>query len=111
TLTNIYFPDGFNGANFAAGTTVIMTNQAGVQFRLFMNSAMKNLDGQPIPPFAWTVSGPMSFFLSSTATDRSGGFELDPTSYDEIVTNPPPPVTSSISVTGSSATITWTAQP
>lgn len=111
TLTNIYFPDGFAGANFAAGATYIMTNATGDQFKFFMNSAMKNLDGLPIPPFAWTVSGPMSFFLSATAADRSAGFELDPTSYDEIVTNAPPAVTSSISVSGAGATITWTAQP
>ena len=111
TFTNVYFPDGFAGANFAAGGTYIMTNQFGDKFRLFMNAAMKNLDGLPIPPFAWTVSGPMGYFLSATAADRSAGFELDPTSYDEIVTNPPPPVTSSIAVSGTSVTITWQAQP
>jgi Ig-like domain-containing protein len=111
TLTNIYFPDGFTGANFAAGSTYIMTNSSGDQFKFFMNAAMKNLDGLPIPPFAWTVSGPMSFFLGNTAADRSAGFELDPTSYDEIVTNAPPAVTSLISVIGSTPTITWIAQP
>jgi hypothetical protein len=111
TLTNIYFPDGFTGANFAAGSTYIMTNSSGDRFKFFMNAAMKNLDGLPIPPFAWTVSGPMSFFLGNTAADRSAGFELDPTSYDEIVTNAPPAVTSLISVIGSTPTITWIAQP
>src|SRR5439155_9401662 len=83
----------------------------GSTFRLFMNAAMRNLDGQPIPPFAWTVSGPMSYFLGSTAADRSAGFELDPTSYDEIVTNAPAPVTGTIAVSGANATITWVAQP
>jgi hypothetical protein len=110
TFTNVYFTTGFDGTNtFPSGTTT-MTNITGGTFRFFLNSSMSNIIGQTIPPFAWTVTGPMSYFLSATDTNRSSGFEFDPTRFEDIVSTAAPP-TATITVTNTKALITWVAQP
>jgi hypothetical protein len=108
TLTNVYFAT--PGGNFASGTYII-TNLNGDSFRVFLNAANVNVIGQPIPQFARAVSGPMSYFLSTTLTNRSGGFELDPSSYSDIAAGPAAP-TGVIAVTGGGVpVINWQAQP
>src|SRR5262249_28749100 len=64
-----------------------------------------------IPKFAWTVSGPMGFFLGTTAPNRSAGYQLTPTLYSEIVTNPPPPAVGAVTSSAGHPVISWTAQP
>ena len=108
TLTNVYFAT--PGINFASGTYII-TNLAGVGFRVFLNAANVNLIGQPIPIFARTISGPMAYFNTATATDRSTGFELDPSSISDIAVGPAAP-NGVIAVTGGGIpVINWPAQP
>jgi hypothetical protein len=111
TLTNCYFAAYAPGATFVSGN-YILTNLAGNTFTMFLNSANSHLIGQPIPPFAWTITGPMGYFNSTTAVNRSGGFELDPSSYADIVVGPPAPTgTIGVSANSGPATVTWNAQP
>lgn len=111
-FTNVFFPDGFAGTNvFAGGQNYTLTNQAGETFALRVDSRVGDIIGQPIPPFAWTVSGPMSFFLGNTATNRSGGYQLLPTRYADIVTSAPPPATGAIALVNGQTVVSWTAQP
>lgn len=112
TFTNVFFPAGFAGTNlFASGQNYALTNEAGETFTLRVDSRVGDIIGQPIPPFAWTVRGPMSFYLGNTATNRSGGYQLLPTRYADIVTNAPPPVAGTITLVNGQAVVNWTAQP
>jgi hypothetical protein len=111
TLTNVYFPGNNVGTNFASGNYV-MTNASGGGFTFFLNAANVNIIGQPVPQFARTVTGPMAFFRTATDTNRSAGFEIDPSAYSDIVAGPPAPVGASGGGSGGSAgVINWTAQP
>jgi hypothetical protein len=94
TLPNVYFAD--PSVNFASGQlTETVTNTSGDSFRVFFNAAVTPVvAGQPIPRGAVSVTGPMSYFLSASAPDRSAGFEIAPTRYEDIAATPPPlPVT------------------
>ena len=100
TFNGVFIADA--NATFPSGQlTETITNTSGDNFRMFFNAAVTPVvTGQPIPPGAVSVTGPMSYFLSTTATDRSAGFEIDPTRYEDIVATPPLPVTiSSITAT------------
>lgn len=114
TFTNVYFPLGFAGTNvFVSGVNYAMTNQAGGTFSFRVDARVFDIIGHPIPPFAWTVTGPMGYFLSNASDpDRSKGHQLFPTRYADIVTNAPPEVTASAAVSGNNKrTLTWTAVP
>lgn len=107
-MTNVFFPtDGT--ALFGAGANVIVTNQAGVPFTVFVSSQCAELIGQPMPRFAWSVLGAMSQFQSGTYA--SAGYELNVTSLADIITNPPPAVTVSVSLSGNHVTLNWDAVP
>ena len=111
TLTNVYFPGNVVGSNFIS-TTYIITNAGGGGFSFFLNSANTNIIGQPIPQFARTVTGPMGFFLGSTATNRSAGFEIDPSAYSDIMAGPSAPVgVSGGTGSGGAGVVNWVAQP
>jgi len=110
TLTNVYFPGNAVGGSFASGNYVL-TNINGESFTFFLNAANVNVIGQPVPQFASKVSGAMGYFNSATATNRSAGFEIDPSGYSDIVVGPNPP-TGVIAVTGGGVpVINWPAQP
>jgi Immunoglobulin domain len=111
TFTNVWFPAGYTNGTFSAGSTYLMTNSAGEEFKLFLNAALTNWNGVPIPQFAWTISGPLGYFLNNTATDRSSGFEFDPSRPEDIVTNTPAAVTSTLGLAAGQPVLTWTAQP
>ena len=85
TFPNVGFTDA--GGTFGTGQlTEIITNTCGDNFRVFFNAAASGVvSGQPVPTFPVSVTGPMSYFLTATAPDRSTGFELDPTRYVDIV--------------------------
>lgn len=106
TLTNVYFSNYALGANFSSGNTVL-TNLGGERFVMFLNGANVNLIGKPIPQFAAKITGPMSYFLSTTATDRSSGFEIDPSDYADIVAPAPVVGVSYDNITGA-PTLSWT---
>jgi len=110
TLTNVYFVNA--GGTFASGQNFTVTNLAGETFAVRVDSRVFDIIGQPIPPFAWTVTGPMAFFLGTTATNRSGGYQLLPTRYADIVTTEPPAITTAVSVSGNGKrTLTFDAVP
>jgi hypothetical protein len=109
TLTNVYFPGNSVGTNFASGN-YIMTNVNGGGFTFFLNAANVNIIGKPVPQFARTVTGPLGYYNTATATDRSSGFEIDPSAYSDIVAGPSAPVGAS-SGGGSAGVIQWSAQP
>ena len=114
TFTNVYFTD--TNAAFPTGQlTEIVTNANGDSFRLFWNAAATPVvSGQPIPagPIL-SLTGPMSYFLGTTAPDRSSGFEMAPTRYEDIAVtaaNVSQP-TIQIALTGANPLLKWTAQP
>jgi hypothetical protein len=118
TFTNVYFPQAVaaaatNGTVLfpAGGVNVTITNNQGSTFVFRVDSRIGNIIGKPMPPFAWSVTGPMSFFLGSTVANRSGGYELQPTRYADIVTTPPAAATETIIQAGGESTVSWTAQP
>ena len=110
-FTNVYFPAGFTNGTFAAGSTYLMTNTAGEGMKLFLNAATTNLNGSTIPQHAWLVRGPLGYYLGNTVTDRSSGYEFDPTRIDDIISADPAPVTVTNTPVNSRQVLTWTAQP
>jgi Immunoglobulin domain len=111
TFTNVYFPAGFTNGTFASGVNYLMTNLNGDTFIFRSDSRVFDIIGQPIPQFAWSVSGPMSFFLSATATDRSAGYEILPTRYVDIVTTAPAQPVGAVTLTSGKPVVTWVTQP
>lgn len=109
TFTNVYFVNA--GGTFGSGQNYVITNQAGERFSFRVDSRVFDIIGKPIPAFAWTVTGPMAFFLGTSAADRSAGFQILPTRYADIVTEAPPAVTGIIALSSGNAQLTWTAQP
>lgn len=108
-LTNVYFPGASVGTAFASGSYV-MTNVSGGGFVFFLNSANTNIIGKPIPQFARTVTGPMSYFNSNpAATNLSAGFQMFPSAYSDIVAGPCAPVGASGG--GTRGVVNWVAQP
>jgi hypothetical protein len=111
TFTNVYFPAGFTNGTFASGVNYLMTNLNGDTFVFRVDARVFDIIGQPIPQFAWSVSGPMSFFLGATAADRSAGYEFLPTRYADIVTNAPAQATGTIALAAGKPVVSWVAQP
>ena len=110
-LTNVYFPS--DGTvlfpSSSQGANVIVTNQAGVPFILFISGQPAEFVGKPMPRFAWSVLGAMSQFQGGNYS--SAGYQLNPTTLSDIVTDPPPPVTVSVSQSGANIVLNWTAVP
>ena len=110
-FTNVYFTDG-PGTYGSGQITETITNSNGDAFRLFFNAATTPaFTGQPIPAFAWSVSGVLVTFLSPSTVDRSSGFEVDPTLYSDIVSTPPLQSTGAIALASSKPLISWDVQP
>ncbi|HEY5909825.1 MAG TPA: immunoglobulin domain-containing protein [Verrucomicrobiae bacterium] len=111
TLTNVYFAAADGTAVFASGQNYTITNQEGEAFAFRVDSRVGDIIGKLIPSFAWTVTGPMGYYLGATAPNRSSGFQILPTLYSDIVTEAPPAVTVSASNDQGKPTLTWLAQP
>jgi hypothetical protein len=109
TLTNVYFLNA--GGTFGSGQNYTVTNQAGETFAVRVDSRVFDIIGQPIPQSAWTVTGPMGFFLNTGNANRSAGYQLLPTRYADIVTTEPPAALGGIVTSGNDPTLTWLAQP
>lgn len=110
TFTNVYFVNG--GGTFAGGQNYTMTNQAGERLAFRVDSRVFDIIGKPIPTFAWTVTGPMGFFLNTGNANRSAGYQLLPTRYADVVTAEPPPASASVAVSGNNKrALTWDAVP
>ena len=112
TFTNVYFPAADGVATFAGNSSYTMSNANGATLTLFVYSGFTNLIGTVIPPFCYTISGPMSFFLTATAADRSSGFQFEPSDPAlDFITTPSSPVTVSESYANGTNVLSWTAVP
>jgi hypothetical protein len=107
-LTNVFFPTS-GGAAFPSGN-VIVTNQGGAPFIVYVSSTITDVLGQPMPKFAYSVLGAMSQYKSGT-TYSSAGYELNVTSLSDIITNPPPATTASATLVGQTVVLSWRAVP
>jgi len=112
TFTNVYFKAADGVATFTSGNTTL-TNENGDTFTMYVYSAFSDIIGQVIPQGKiWRITGPMSFYLSPTAPDRSAGYEIEPSMFEDIVTTPPAAVNVTVNVNGSSQPVlAWTAEP
>src|SRR4029450_9354850 len=99
------------GGTFASGANYVLTNTSGDHFTLRVDARVGEIIGQPIPAFAWRITAPRGFYLGQTFPDRSAGFQLFPTRWADIVTNPPAPVTVAVNSSGNNKALTWTAEP
>jgi Immunoglobulin domain len=107
-LTNVFFPTS-GGAVFGSGANVIVTNQSGAPFIVFVSAQIADVIGQPMPKFAYSVLGAVTQFKSGTYS--SAGYELNLTSLSDIITNPPPATTASATLVGQTVVLSWTAVP
>ncbi len=105
-LTNVFFPS--SGGNFASGN-IIVTNQSGMPLIVYISAQCTNVIGQPMPRFAWSVSGPLAQYKSSSYSQT--GYEVNLTRIEDVVTAPPPAVTVSAIVSGKDVVLNWTAVP
>jgi hypothetical protein len=106
-LTNVYFPAGSVSAT--ANTTVTVTN-GGMTFLCFF-AAGQNLDlrSKPYPPFAWTVTGVLNQYKTSTYSQA--GYEVNVSRWGDVVTNAPAAVAGAATVSGNDVVLTWPAAP
>ena len=109
TFTNAYFAPNAAGAtagtNFASEGTYEFTNSSGQSFFIYTGeSDGPDVIGQPIPSFAYSITGPYDQFDTT--------YEIMLTAASEIVTNPPPPVTDlTATLSSTNISLTWTAVP
>jgi Immunoglobulin domain len=92
-LTNVYF-----GTNVGLLTTngnynLYVTNASGQSARVYLPAALDNdLTNRTIPAFACSVQGPL-------IASSSGGYQVMPTRWSDIVPCIPPPPASSVTIT------------
>jgi hypothetical protein len=113
-LTNAYFT---NTGTFASGVTYNVfshPNGGGISYPLYLSAQVtdagipgQSIVGQPIPPFAYSITGPIAQASASV-------YEIELTSYAQIVSAPPPaaPAAAALSGTGkTNLTLSWTSVP
>jgi hypothetical protein len=104
-MTNVYFE---TAGNFATATVAYpVTNSSGQAFTVFVTGQPNNLDGLPIPAFAYSVTGVLDQISTTT-------YELTVTRYSDIVTTPPPAVNVTAALTGAgrtNVTLKWISVP
>ncbi len=101
TLTNVYFKD--FGTNFESGKSYVVSNAQG-SISLYVAAQVTNLTGIAVPPFASSVTGPLT-------SDNGANWEIELTSPAQIVTNPPAPFSASATISGGVTTLTWPVVP
>jgi hypothetical protein len=110
-ITNVYFP--VPGQVIPAGsatTTVVTTNSHGEPLSVvFPGTQDQDIRGRTLPAFAWTITGPVQQFKANPYS--AAGYEVTVTRFGDILTNPPPAVTATASISGNDVVLTWTAVP
>ncbi len=106
-MTNVFFPS--DGTAVFPGGNVIVTNQSGVPFTIFISSTCPDIVGLPMPRFASSVLGALSQFQSGSYA--SAGYELNVTDLRDVITTPPSAVTAEVTLSGKNAVLKWTAVP
>jgi hypothetical protein len=110
-FTNVYFTAGLTTPS-GNGSLYVTNASGGIPFQLFFPGGT-DLDtrSQVINSrFAWTITGVASQYKSGTNYSASG-YELIVTRFGDIVTNPPPAVTSTAVISGADVNVTWAAVP
>jgi len=106
-LTNLYFQAYTPGAVFASGTDYIVTNATGQTYTVFVSDQDTNfVTGQPMPQFAYSISGPLIQDNSTVGVSF--------TVYSNLVTAPPPLGAAGVAFAGlggTNFTLAWTAVP
>jgi hypothetical protein len=107
TMTNVYFTNapGVFSSSTPYGDYAI-SNASGETFTVFVSAQDTNFDGQPIPAFAYSVTGVLYTYPP---------YAIIVSRYSDIVAAPPPPVgdlAGALSGIGNTnVTLTWTAVP
>ena len=105
-LTNVFFPT-TNSAT--ANLTVTVTN-GGTTFWVFFPAGQdQDVRNRTMPPFAWSVSGVLNQFKSSTYS--KAGYEVNVSRWADIVTSAPAPANVAASRSADSVTLSWSALP
>ena len=111
TFTNVTFPDADGVKTWAdiySGNYQMLDSQ-GNSLLLYAYYNFTNMQATIIPTgTVWRVTGPMSFYLSTTAADRSAGYQFEPSMVEDWQINP---ATTAITLTAGSPTLTWPALP
>ncbi len=103
-LTNVFFP----GTKFTSGN-IVVTNAEGSPFIVFVSAQCTNIVGQPMPQFAWSVSGTLAQYKSGTYS--KAGYELNLTSLDDLATDPPSAPVVTPTRSADELVLSWTAVP
>lgn len=105
-LTNVYF--GTNAGNTITGNYyVFVTNAAGVGgYLYFWGNFDTNLQGNVLPAFAYAVQGPL--FAAETGGAGSFWSGIGVSTWADVMTSP---IVVSVTRSGTSSTISWTAVP
>ena len=113
TFTNVHFPAADGVATFAGNTVYTLADDHGNTMPLYVYTGFSDLVGMVIPQGnLWRVTGPMSFYLSPTATDRSAGYQFEPSKPEDFVTAPPAAVNVRVDSNPSGKPVlTWVAEP
>jgi hypothetical protein len=108
-ITNVFFttPGTVTGNG---STTVNTTNSSGNPILVFFPGTQdQDIRGRTLPAFAWTITGIMQQFKSGAYS--AAGYEVTVTRWGDILTNPPPAVTSTATISGNNVVLKWTAVP
>jgi hypothetical protein len=109
TFTNVHFPAADGTTMWAGNTTYAMVDAQGNAIPLYVYYGFANLLSMVIPTgTVWRVTGPMCFYLSTTAADRSSGYQFEPSMPEDFQINP---ATTTITLTLGNPTLTWPALP
>jgi hypothetical protein len=109
TFTNVHFPAADGTTMWAGNTTYAMVDAQGNAIPLYVYYGFANLLSMVIPTgTVWRVTGPMCFYLSPTAADRSSGYQFEPSMPEDFQINP---ATTTITLTAGSPTLTWPTLP
>lgn len=99
-LTNVYFTTNVGFVTTAVNVNCQVTNASGKIGYVYLYAGQDNdLTNQTIPAFAYAVVGPLN-----QATNVHAGYQVTPTRWEDIVTNPLPAISLDTPTGGSSFT-------
>jgi hypothetical protein len=109
-LTNVFFTNAVGTLTGLGSTTITTTNSSGEPILVFFPGTQdQDIRSRPYPKFAWTITGIMSQFKAGVYS--GAGYEVNVTRWGDILTNPPPAVTVTSTVSGNDVALNWTAVP
>lgn len=105
-VSNVFLDQTLVNFTTAAATTLLMTNSLNQTMQLFNSVPASSSQGQPIPAFAYSVTGVV--IQNKSSSPFTGNYQVALNLYSDIVTTPPAsaPVLN-LQASGSSLTMTW----